>query len=318
MQEVFRAIGRLAKSNINVMICGQSGTGKELVANALHQHSPRSANPFVAINIAAIPAELLESELFGHEKGAFTGAQAQRKGRFEQANGGTLFLDEIGEMSADLQTRLLRVLSDRRFYRVGGRDLVSVDVRVLAATNRDLEKQVEAGEFREDLYHRLNVIRIDIPSLQERAEDVPLLAKRFLRVSADELEVEIKQLSEPALAKMMAYDWPGNVRQLENMCRWITVMAPATIVSVEDLPKELSQVVEDSISYDWEASLTKLVRNQLAMGKQDILDELLKRFEAVMLKVALDHTGGHRQNAAKVLGWGRNTLTRKLKDLDIS
>ena len=318
MQEVFRAIGRLAKSNINVMICGQSGTGKELVANALHQHSPRSANPFVAINIAAIPAELLESELFGHEKGAFTGAQAQRKGRFEQANGGTLFLDEIGEMSADLQTRLLRVLSDRRFYRVGGRDLVSVDVRVLAATNRDLEKQVEAGEFREDLYHRLNVIRIDIPSLQERAEDVPLLAKRFLRVSADELEVEIKQLSEPALAKMMAYDWPGNVRQLENMCRWITVMAPATTVSVEDLPKELSQVVEDSISYDWEASLTKLVRNQLAMGKQDILDELLKRFEAVMLKVALDHTGGHRQNAAKVLGWGRNTLTRKLKDLDIS
>jgi len=318
MQEVFRAIGRLAKSNINVMICGQSGTGKELVANALHQHSPRTKSPFVAINIAAIPAELLESELFGHEKGAFTGAQAQRKGRFEQADGGTLFLDEIGEMSADLQTRLLRVLSDRRFYRVGGRDLVSVDVRVLAATNRDLEKQVEAGEFREDLYHRLNVIRIDIPSLRERAEDVPLLAKRFLRSSADELQVEMKLLSEPALVKMMAYDWPGNVRQLENMCRWITVMAPAATVSVEDLPKELSQVVEEPVSYDWEGSLTKLVRQQLAMGKQDVLDDLLKRFEGVMLKVALDHTGGHRQNAAKVLGWGRNTLTRKLKDLDIS
>ena len=318
MQEVFRAIGRLAKSNINVMICGQSGTGKELVANALHQHSPRTTKPFVAINIAAIPAELLESELFGHEKGAFTGAQAQRKGRFEQADGGTLFLDEIGEMSADLQTRLLRVLSDRRFYRVGGRDLVSVDVRVLAATNRDLEKQVEAGEFREDLYHRLNVIRIDIPSLRERVEDVPLLAKRFLRSSADELQVEMKALSEPALVKMMAYGWPGNVRQLENMCRWITVMAPANTVSVEDLPKELSQVVEEPVSYDWEASLTKLVRQQLSMGKQDVLDDLLKRFEGVMLKVALDHTGGHRQNAAKVLGWGRNTLTRKLKDLDIS
>ena len=318
MQEVFRAIGRLAKSNINVMICGQSGTGKELVANALHQHSPRTSKPFVAINIAAIPAELLESELFGHEKGAFTGAQAQRKGRFEQADGGTLFLDEIGEMSADLQTRLLRVLSDRRFYRVGGRDLVSVDVRVLAATNRDLEKQVERGEFREDLYHRLNVIRIDIPSLRERAEDVPLLAKRFLRSSAEELQVEMKVLAEPALVKMMAYDWPGNVRQLENMCRWITVMAPAKSVSVEDLPKELSQVVEEPISHDWEASLTKLVRQQLSTGKHDVLDDLLKRFEGVMLKVALDHTGGHRQNAAKVLGWGHNTLTRKLKDLDMS
>ena len=318
MQEVFRAIGRLAKSNINVMICGQSGTGKELVANALHQHSPRTSKPFVAINIAAIPAELLESELFGHEKGAFTGAQAQRKGRFEQSDGGTLFLDEIGEMSADLQTRLLRVLSDRRFYRVGGRDLVSVDVRVLAATNRDLEKQVERGEFREDLYHRLNVIRIDIPSLRERAEDVPLLAKRFLRSSADELQVEMKVLTEPALVKMMAYDWPGNVRQLENMCRWITVMAPANSVSVEDLPKELSQVAEEPVSYDWESALTKLVRQQMAMGKQDVLEDLLRRFEAVMLKVALDHTGGHRQNAAKVLGWGRNTLTRKLKDLDIT
>jgi two-component system nitrogen regulation response regulator GlnG len=314
MQEVFRAIGRLAKSNINVMVCGQSGTGKELVANALHHHSPRASKPFVAINIAAIPAELLESELFGHEKGAFTGAQALRKGRFEQADGGTLFLDEIGEMSADLQTRLLRVLSDRRFYRIGGRDLLSVDVRVLAATNRDLEKQVEKGHFREDLYHRLNVIRIDIPSLQERAEDVPLLAKRFLRTSAEELQVEMKVLSDQALVRMMAYDWPGNVRQLENMCRWITVMAPAKSVSIEDLPKELRGVSTEATAQDWEAALAKLVRQKLNTGQHDVLEDLLKRFEGVMLKVALDHTGGHRQNAAKLLGWGRNTLTRKLKD----
>ena len=232
----------------------------------------------------------------------------------EQADGGTLFLDEIGEMSADLQTRLLRVLSDRRFYRVGGRDLVSVDVRVLAATNRDLEKQVEQGYFREDLYHRLNVIRINLPSLRERAEDVPLLAKRFLRTSAEELQVEMKVLSEQALVKMMAHDWPGNVRQLENVCRWITVMAPAKSVSVEDLPKELLGVSSEVATQDWESALAKLVRQKLNMGQQDVLDDLLKRFEGVMLKVALDHTHGHRQNAAKLLGWGRNTLTRKLKD----
>ena len=317
MQEVFRAIGRLAKSNINVMVCGQSGTGKELVANALHQHSPRSDKPFVAINIAAIPAELLESELFGHEKGAFTGAQARRQGRFEQANGGTLFLDEIGEMSADLQTRLLRVLSDKRFYRVGGRDLVTVDVRVLAATNQDLEKQVANGAFREDLYHRLNVIRIDIPSLAERVEDIPLLTKRFLRSSAEELQVEIKHLNDDALHKMMAYNWPGNVRQLENMCRWITVMAPAKMVSEEDLPKELSNLEQSNQPQDWEGALAKLVRQKLSMGQEEVLTDLAKRFESILLKVALAHTGGHRQNAAKVLGWGRNTLTRKLKDLDI-
>ncbi len=317
MQEVFRAIGRLAKSNINVMVCGQSGTGKELVANALHHHSPRASNPFVAINIAAIPAELLESELFGHEKGAFTGAQAQRKGRFEQANGGTLFLDEIGEMSADLQTRLLRVLSDKRFYRVGGRDLVSVDVRVLAATNRDLEKQVAEGHFREDLYHRLNVIRIDIPSLKERAEDIPLLAKRFLRMSAEDLEVEMKVLSEEALAKMMAYDWPGNVRQLENICRWITVMAPAKNVGAEDLPKELMEGNTEEQAQDWEAALALAVRKKLNMGQNDVLSDLGKRFEGTLLTVALDHTSGHRQQAAKLLGWGRNTLTRKLKELGL-
>ena len=320
MQEVFRAIGRLAKSNINVLICGQSGTGKELVANALHQHSPRAEKPFVAINIAAIPADLLESELFGHEKGAFTGAQAQRQGRFEQANGGTLFLDEIGEMSADLQTRLLRVLSDRRFYRVGGRDLLSVDVRVLAATNRDLEQQVAQGLFREDLYHRLNVIRIDVPSLGERVDDIPLLAKRFLQNSATELQVEMKVLADDALNKMMAYAWPGNIRELENMCRWITVMAPATMVSIEDLPKELSVTADNQnqqTTHDWESALTMVVQKKLNMGQQDVLEDLLKRFEATLLTVALEYTNGHRQNAAKVLGWGRNTLTRKMKDLNL-
>lgn len=317
MQEVFRAIGRLAKSNINVMVCGQSGTGKELVANALHHHSPRANKPFVAINIAAIPAELLESELFGHEKGAFTGAQAQRKGRFEQASGGTLFLDEIGEMSAELQTRLLRVLSDKRFYRVGGRDLVSVDVRVLAATNRDLEKQVEKGDFREDLYHRLNVIRIDIPSLRERSEDIPLLSKRFLRMSSEELEVEMKVLNDDAIAKMMSYDWPGNVRQLENICRWITVMAPAKLVGVEDLPKELLGEVAVETANDWESALALTVRNKLNKGEDEVLNELGKRFEATLLMVALEHSNGHRQQAAKLLGWGRNTLTRKLKELGL-
>jgi len=316
MQEVFRAIGRLAKSNINVMICGQSGTGKELVANALHQHSPRAGKPFVAINIAAIPAELLESELFGHEKGSFTGAQAQRKGRFEQADGGTLFLDEIGEMSAELQTRLLRVLSDKRFYRVGGRDLVSVDVRVLAATNQNLEQQVANGKFREDLYHRLNVIRIDLPPLSERLEDVPLLTERFLRASAEELDVEMKVLTVAALEQMMAFSWPGNVRQLENICRWITVMAPAVNVSAEDLPKEITPVDQVNTSKNWEALLAKTVQQQLNLGHEDVLGDLLKRFESVLLRVALEHTGGHRQNAAKLLGWGRNTLARKLKDID--
>ena len=316
MQEVFRAIGRLAKSNINVMICGQSGTGKELVANALHQHSPRAGKPFVAINIAAIPAELLESELFGHEKGSFTGAQAQRKGRFEQADGGTLFLDEIGEMSAELQTRLLRVLSDKRFYRVGGRDLVSVDVRVLAATNQNLEQQVASGKFREDLYHRLNVIRIDLPPLSDRLEDVPLLTERFLHASAEELDVEMKVLTVAALEQMMAFSWPGNVRQLENICRWITVMAPAVNVSAEDLPKEISPVDQVNSSKNWETLLAKTVQQQLNLGHEDVLGDLLKRFESVLLRVALEHTGGHRQNAAKLLGWGRNTLARKLKDID--
>ena len=314
MQEVFRAIGRLAKSNINVMICGESGTGKELVANALHENSPRNSNQFIAINIAAIPADLLESELFGHEKGAFTGAHTQRQGRFEQANGGTLFLDEIGEMSADLQTRLLRVLSDKRFYRVGGRDLINTDVRVLAATNRNLEDQVANGEFREDLYHRLNVIRIDLPSLKERVEDIPLLVQRFMLTSANELQVEKKRLDQSAIDTMMKFSWPGNVRQLENICRWLTVMAPSTTVSNDDLPDEVISDLKQEQSSDWEQALSTLVRRKLNTGQSDLIETLLKRFELILLREALKYTGGHRQKAAKLLGWGRNTLTRKLKE----
>lgn len=317
MQEVFRAIGRLAKSNINVMICGQSGTGKELVANALHQHSPRSGQPFIAINIAAIPADLLEAELFGHEKGAFTGAQTQRQGRFEQAQGGTLFLDEIGEMSAELQTRLLRVLSDKRFYRIGGRNLIEADVRVLAATNKNLEEQVAAGLFREDLYHRLNVIRINLPSLQERVADITLLANRFLRSSAQELQVEMKQLSHAALAQMQEYSWPGNVRELENVCRWLTVMAPAQTVGLEDLPAELMQPphAQSAETADWQQPLANIVRRKIQQGQKNVLAEFQKQFEAILLQEALAYTDGHRQNAARILGWGRNTLSRKLKEL---
>lgn len=314
MQEVFRAIGRLAKSNINVMVCGQSGTGKELVAKALHRHSPRSKRPFIAINIAAIPAELIESELFGHEKGAFTGAQSQRKGRFEQANQGTLFLDEIGEMSADLQTRLLRVLSDRRFYRVGGHELVTIDVRVLAATNRDLEEQVKAGKFREDLYHRLNVIRIDLPSLRERIEDIPLLAQHFLGASACELDVECKQLATRAMLALQGYDWPGNVRELENVCRWITVMAPSQSVSVEELPKEIIRDVAVTVEKnDWRSELARVAERMMRKGQNNVLPELQQQFEHVLIGKALTYSQGHRQHAAKILGWGRNTLTRKLK-----
>lgn len=318
MQEVFRAIGRLAKSDISVLICGKSGTGKELVANALHQHSPRAAAAFVAINIAAIPEKMLESELFGHEPGAYAGAASQRIGRFEQADGGTLFLDEVGDMSPELQTRLLRVLSDQRFYRVGGNELIGVNVRVLAATNQDLAKEVAQGRFREDLYHRLNVIRIDLPPLRERAEDIPILVRHFLRNCAVELGVEIKSLDERAMQSMVAYDWPGNVRQLENSCRWITVMAAATQVTTSDLPKELAQLSADDQPRDWEIALAELVRQKLNRGQSDVLVGLNKRFEAILLKVALSHTGGHRQNAAKLLGWGRNTLTRKLQELNLN
>ena len=318
MQEVFRAIGRLAKSRINVLIYGESGTGKELVASALHMHSPRAKQPFVAINTAAIPAELLESELFGHEKGAFTGAHSQRKGRFEQAHGGSLFLDEIGDMPAALQTRLLRVLSDNRFYRVGGHEQIEVDVRIIAATNQDLEKRVAQGKFREDLYHRLNVIRITLPALRERSEDIPLLAQHFLQRSAEELQVDAKKLSPQALEKLTHYHWPGNVRQLENMCRWMTVMAPGQIVTKDDLPPELEQNATPSgQGEEWSEHLKKQAQLKLSHGDDNILNDLAVEFERVLLRAALDHTHGHKQEAAKRLGWGRNTLTRKLKELGV-
>ncbi|MCC2617476.1 nitrogen regulation protein NR(I) [Aestuariibacter halophilus] len=320
MQEVFRAIGRLSRSSISVLINGQSGTGKELVAQALHRHSPRSSNTFIALNMAAIPADLVESELFGHEKGAFTGAQAARQGRFEQANGGTLFLDEIGDMPLDVQTRLLRVLADGQFYRVGGHSPVTVDVRIIAATHQNLEKRVAEGKFREDLFHRLNVIRIHIPTLSERREDIPLLANHFLQKAAKELDVEAKSLSKETRKALMTLPWPGNVRQLENVCRWLTVMASGQEILVSDLPPELSDVPMHSDSPesgDWLTLLAHWADQQLLAGKNNILDEAMHAFEKTLLERALHHTHGHKQDAAKRLGWGRNTLTRKLKELDL-
>jgi two-component system nitrogen regulation response regulator GlnG len=316
MQEVFRAIGRLSSSNLSVLINGESGTGKELVARALHNHSPRAGNAFVAINIAAIPSELLESELFGHEKGAFTGATAQRKGRFEQANGGTLFLDEIGDMPAELQTRLLRVLSDGKFYRVGGHDQVETDVRIIAATNQNLESRVKDGRFREDLFHRLNVIRLHLPPLRERREDIPALARYFLKESAVELAVEAKRLMPEAEEFLCHLPWPGNVRQLENTCRWLTVMAPGQTIRTEDLPPELHAARADNMNdADWEARLKNIVEQRLARGEDAIFPDINHSFERILIEAALKHTGGHKQDAAKKLGWGRNTLTRKLKEL---
>jgi two-component system nitrogen regulation response regulator GlnG len=284
----------------------------------LHRHSPRASGPFVAINIAAIPKELLESELFGHEKGSFTGAVAQRKGRFEQARGGTLFLDEIGDMPVELQTRLLRVLSDGKFYRVGGHEQVETDVRLIAATNQDLEARVADGRFREDLYHRLNVIRVHIPPLRERREDIPLLARHFLKTSATELGVETKQLQPEAAEALARLPWPGNVRQLENTCRWLTVMAPGPSVRAEDLPPELRQELPGSVDTDnWRAGLKKLIEQKLANGESNVLEQLNPEFERILLQAALAHTGGRKQEAALKLGWGRNTLTRKLKELGI-
>lgn len=319
MQEVFRAIGRLSRSSISVLINGQSGTGKELVAHALHKHSPRHRNTFVALNMAAIPADLVESELFGHEKGAFTGAQNARIGRFEQANGGTLFLDEIGDMPVGVQTRLLRVLADGQFYRVGGHNPVSVDVRIIAATHQNLEERVKDGSFREDLYHRLNVIRIHIPSLSQRREDIPLLARHFLLKAAKELGVELKSLSTEAAASLSEFAWPGNVRQLENTCRWLTVMASGQEILPSDFPPELSSIDEEqsntTVQSDWTSLLSAWADKQLVIGKNDILDEAQIKFEKVLLECALKHTKGHKQEAAKRLGWGRNTLTRKLKEL---
>lgn len=321
MQEVFRAIGRLSRSKMTVLINGESGTGKELVAHALHRHSPRSEGPFIAINTAAIPRDLLESELFGHEKGAFTGAQGQRRGRFEQADTGTLFLDEIGDMPAELQTRLLRVLADGEFYRVGGHTPIKVDVRIIAATHQNLEQRVRDGQFREDLFHRLNVIRIHLPSLRERRQDIVLLARHFLVTAARELGVEPKQLDVATERYMSQLDWPGNVRQLENLCRWLTVMSPGKVVHVDDMPPELRiEAVSTTASHgsDWEGALRRWSADQLDAGRQGLLDEAMPRFERLMIETALSHTAGHKQEAARLLGWGRNTLTRKIKELGMA
>jgi two-component system nitrogen regulation response regulator GlnG len=316
MQEVFRAIGRLARSNITVLINGESGTGKELVAQALHRHSPRSGRPFIALNMAAIPKDLMESELFGHERGAFTGAQARRIGRFEQADGGALFLDEIGDMPAELQTRLLRVLAEGKFYRVGGHEPVAVDVRIIAATHQNLEQLVKAGRFREDLFHRLNVIRVHVPSLRERKEDIGLLMGHFLNKAAAELEVEPKVLLPEALAELERLDWPGNVRQLENTARWLTVMASSHEIHLEDLPPEVrDQDEEGGGEGDWRHNLRNWAIKRLAGGESNLLQEAMPAFESIMIEAALERTGGRRQDAARLLGWGRNTLTRKIKEL---
>ncbi len=323
MQEVFRAIGRLSRSSISVLINGQSGTGKELVAHALHKHSPRSEQPFIALNMAAIPKDLIESELFGHEKGAFTGAANLRKGRFEQADGGTLFLDEIGDMPLDVQTRLLRVLADGQFYRVGGHQGVNVDVRIIAATHQNLEQLVAEGKFREDLFHRLNVIRIHIPALKDRKQDIPKLAQHFLQQAAKELNVEAKSLATDTEKFLAQLDWPGNVRQLENTCRWLTVMASGKQILLSDLPPELTaapkiySAANGDPHHSWQELLAAWVQQKLNAGEEDILSEAGPEFERIVLKQALQFTHGHKQDAAKRLGWGRNTLTRKLKELDM-
>jgi two-component system nitrogen regulation response regulator GlnG len=317
MQEVFRAIGRLTQSHATVLINGESGTGKELVARALHRHSPRAPKPFIAINTAAIPKDLLESELFGHERGAFTGAQAMRRGRFEQAEGGTLFLDEIGDMPPDLQTRLLRVLSDGQFYRVGGHQPIKANVRIIAATHQDLESRVKQGMFREDLFHRLNVIRLRLPALRERREDIPLLAKYFLQKSARELGVETKKLSETAMKYLSSLDFPGNVRQLENLCHWLTVMAPGMNVDVKDLPPELREEALVPSAENWVTALEREAESLLKRGDSAILDELSRQFERALITRALAHTGGRRIEASVLLGMGRNTLTRKIQELGL-
>lgn len=353
MQDVFRAIGRLSQSNVTVMITGESGSGKELVARALHKHSPRAAGPFIAINTAAIPKDLLESELFGHERGAFTGAQTMRRGRFEQAEGGTLFLDEIGDMPFDLQTRLLRVLSDGHFYRVGGHNGIKANVRVIAATHQDLEQRVKEGAFREDLFHRLNVIRLRLPALRERKEDVPMLARHFLQQSAKQLGVEPKRISEAALARLTSFSFPGNVRQLENICHWLTVMAPAQLIEPKDLPPEVAglegaaaavlpkpvpagqpaagvpepivtaqpgampTVAAAAATNGWEAGLEAEALQLLASGRHDVWDELTRRFESKLILTALANTRGRRIEAAQKLGIGRNTITRKIQELGL-
>ncbi|MDI1360815.1 nitrogen regulation protein NR(I) [Methylotenera sp.] len=318
MQEVFRAIGRLSRSHATVLINGESGSGKELVARALHRHSPRGDKPFIAINTAAIPKDLLESELFGHERGAFTGAQAARRGRFEQADTGTLFLDEIGDMPPDLQTRLLRVLSDGQFYRVGGHQPIKVNVRIIAATHQDLEERVKNGLFREDLFHRLNVIRLRLPALRERREDIPLLIKHFLQHSATELGVETKQPSVAALKYLSAVNWSGNVRQLENVCHWLTVMAPGQNIDIADLPPELKEDSSKSnAALSWQDALAAEVMDALTRDEQNILETRTNIFERILIVKALEHTHGRRIEAANQLGMGRNTLTRKIQELGI-
>ena len=350
MQDVFRAIGRLSQSNVTVMITGESGSGKELVARALHKHSPRATGPFVAINTAAIPKDLLESELFGHERGAFTGAQTMRRGRFEQAEGGTLFLDEIGDMPFDLQTRLLRVLSDGHFYRVGGHSAVKANVRVIAATHQDLEQRVKDGGFREDLFHRLNVIRLRLPALRERLEDIPMLTRHFLGVSAKQLGVEPKRISEASLVYLSRFGFPGNVRQLENICHWLTVMAPAQLIEPKDLPPEVAPspaeasrgtvtptetriasaaaatdqqtgVVQSAVTgsgpQSWEAGLEAEALELLVAGRHDVWEALTRRFEAKLILTALSNTRGRRIEAAQKLGIGRNTITRKIQELGL-
>lgn len=319
MQDVFRAIGRLAASNVSVLINGASGTGKELVAKALHEHSPRARAPFVALNMAAIPSELIESELFGHEKGAFSGAVARRLGRFEQAHGGTLFLDEIGDMPASAQTRLLRVLSSGEFFRVGGHSPVKTDVRIIAATHQNLQELVKDGRFREDLFHRLNVIRMQLPTLEQRAADIPLLAGHFLANAARELNVEVKRLSPAAQDLMMRLPWPGNVRQLENTCRWLTVMAPGQEVQVEDFPEDLVPRERASApARSWEVALSEWAAETLSVSPDTrLLDVAMPVFERTVIQAALEKTGGRKKDAAILLGWGRNTLTRKMQELDM-
>ncbi len=317
MQEVFRTIGRLSRSSISVLLTGETGTGKEVVARALHQHSPRSNGAFVAINTAAIPTELLESELFGHEKGSFTGAHTRRSGRFEEAAGGTLFLDEIGDMPLPLQTRLLRVLAEGDYYRVGGRDLLRADVRVLTATHQDLQKKIAEGSFREDLYHRLNVITIELPPLRERAEDIPLLARHFLRQAALEMGLEEKHLTPETIRVLQQKAWPGNVRQLQNLCQQLCVMAPGEQILPVDLPAGLRE--KDALGEtgeSWSGALRSWTRKALFEGQSDLMSTARGQFEKVILDCALEHTGGKRVEAARLLGLGRNTLTRKLNEFE--
>jgi two-component system nitrogen regulation response regulator GlnG len=317
MQEVFRAIGRLSQSHATVLINGASGTGKELVARALHRHSPRSSKPFIAINTAAIPKDLLESELFGHERGAFTGAQTQRRGRFEQAEGGTLFLDEIGDMPPELQTRLLRVLSDGHFYRVGGQQPIKANVRVIAATHQNLEERVKQGLFREDLFHRLNVIRLRLPTLKERSEDIPLLAKHFLQKSAQDLGVEAKRMSDATLKYLSELEFPGNVRQIENLCHWLTVMAPGQTIEVTDLPTELREQSPRETPLDWLEGLGAEADRLISAAPGDVYERLMRDFERTLIRRALAASGGRRIDAAQLLGIGRNTITRKIQELGL-